>query len=151
MHNPRREQGHVGPLIAIGVVASLLGIGLGLLIDWFPVAASDEAGPIDTVWDVLVIVSVPVFVLVTTIVLYSVWRFHMIPGEEDLDGPPIHGNTRLEIIWTAIPAIMLVALCSYAYVGPDGHRGGLRRPGPRGPRRRRAVHVDLLLREPGRP
>ena len=39
-----------------------------------------------------------------------------IPGEEDLDGPPIHGNTRLEIIWTAIPAIMLVALCSYAYV-----------------------------------
>ena len=33
-----------------------------------------------------------------------------------MDGPPIHGNTRLEIIWTAIPAIMLVALCSYAYV-----------------------------------
>jgi cytochrome c oxidase subunit II len=116
VHNPRREQGHVGVLVAIGVVASLLGIGLGLLIDWFPVAASDEAGSIDTVWDVLVIVSVPVFVLVTTIVLYSVWRFHMIPGEEDLDGPPIHGNTRLEIIWTAIPAIMLVALCSYAYV-----------------------------------
>jgi cytochrome c oxidase subunit 2 len=116
VHNPRREQGHVGVLVAIGVVASLLGVALGLLIDWFPVAASDEAGPIDTVWDVLVIVSVPIFVLVTTIVLYSVWRFHMIPGEEDLDGPPIHGNTKLEIIWTAIPAIMLVALCSYAYV-----------------------------------
>ncbi len=28
----------------------------------------------------------------------------MRPGEEGLDGPPIHGNTRLEIIWTAIPA-----------------------------------------------
>jgi cytochrome c oxidase subunit II len=115
VHNPRRDRGHVGALAAIAVVASLLGIGLGLLIDWFPVAASDEAGPIDTLWDILVIVSVPIFVLVTTIVLYSVWRFHMIPGEEDLDGPPIHGNTRLEIIWTAIPAILLVALCSYAY------------------------------------
>ena len=33
-----------------------------------------------------------------------------------MDGPPIHGNTRLEIIWTAIPAILLVALCTYAYV-----------------------------------
>jgi cytochrome c oxidase subunit II len=33
-----------------------------------------------------------------------------------MDGPPIHGNTRLEIIWTAIPAIILVALCSYAYI-----------------------------------
>ena len=50
------------------------------------------------------------------VVLYSVWRFRMKPGEEDKDGPPIHGNTRLEIIWTAIPAIILVALCSYAYV-----------------------------------
>ena len=34
----------------------------------------------------------------------------------DLDGPPIHGNTRLEIIWTAIPAILLVGLCTYAFV-----------------------------------
>ena len=40
----------------------------------------------------------------------------MRPGEELKDGPPIHGNTRLEVIWTAIPAIILVALCSYAYV-----------------------------------
>ena len=40
----------------------------------------------------------------------------MRPGEELKDGPPIHGNTRLEIVWTAIPAILLVALCTYAYV-----------------------------------
>ena len=40
----------------------------------------------------------------------------MRPGEELMDGPPIHGNTRLEIVWTAIPAILLVGLCSYAYV-----------------------------------
>ncbi len=60
--------------------------------------------------------SVPVFVTVTIIVLFSVVNFRMRPGEEKLDGPPIHGNTRLEVIWTAIPAIMLVALCTYAYV-----------------------------------
>jgi cytochrome c oxidase subunit 2 len=59
---------------------------------------------------------VPVFVLVQTIVLYCVWQFRMKPGEELQDGPPIHGNTRLEIIWTAIPAILLVGLCSYAYI-----------------------------------
>ena len=40
----------------------------------------------------------------------------MRPGEENLDGPPIHGNTRLEVIWTAIPAILLVGLCTYAFV-----------------------------------
>jgi cytochrome c oxidase subunit 2 len=68
------------------------------------------------VWDVLIIFSVPVFVLVMTVVLYCVWQYRMKPGEELKDGPPIHGNTRLEIIWTAIPAILLVALCSYSYV-----------------------------------
>ena len=89
----------------------------------------------------------PVFVLVEVVVLYCVWRFRMSPGEEHKDGPPIHGNTRLEIIWTAIPAIILVALCSYAYVVLTRHRGGRgRRDG--GPRRRRAVHLDLLLPRP---
>ena len=106
----------MGQMVAIGVIASVLGIALGLLIDWFPVQASGEAKKIDTLWDVLIIASVPVFVLVQTIVLYSVWKFRMRPGEELMDGPPIHGNTRLEIIWTAIPAVLLVALCSYSYV-----------------------------------
>ena len=103
-------------MLAIGAIASVSGVTLGLLIDWFPPQASEEAKTIDTLWDVLLIVSVPIFVLVQTIVLYSVWRFRMRPGEEEDDGPPIHGNTRLEVVWTAIPAIILVALCSYAYV-----------------------------------
>ena len=103
-------------MLAIGAIASISGVALALLIDWFPPQASEEAKAIDTLWDVLLIVSVPIFVLVQTIVLYSVWRFRMRPGEEEDDGPPIHGNTRLEVIWTAFPAIILVALCSYAYV-----------------------------------
>jgi cytochrome c oxidase subunit II len=112
----RDSRTRVGQMVAIGVIAAVLGIALGLLIDWFPVQASGEAKKIDTLWDVLIIASVPVFVMVQTIVLYSVWKFRMKPGEELTDGPPIHGNTRLEIIWTAIPAILLVALCSYSYV-----------------------------------
>jgi cytochrome c oxidase subunit 2 len=112
----RAARAHVRQMVAIGVIASALGIALSLLIDWFPTQASEEAEAIDTLWDVLLIVSVPIFVLVQVIVLYSVWKFRMKPGEELMDGPPIHGNTRLEVIWTAIPAILLVALCSYAYV-----------------------------------
>jgi cytochrome c oxidase subunit 2 len=107
---------HIWELMAIGLIASVIGVVLGLAIDWFPTQASEEGERIDTLWDVLVICSIPVFVLVMVIVLYSVWRFRMRPGEEDMDGPPIHGNTKLEIIWTAIPAIILVALCSYSYV-----------------------------------
>jgi cytochrome c oxidase subunit II len=111
-----KGQASIAQMIIIGVIASALGIALGLIINWFPTPASTQAEKIDTLYDVLIIVSVPVFVLVTVVVLFSVWKFRMRPGEELADGPPIHGNTRLEVIWTAIPAIVLVALCTYAYV-----------------------------------
>src|SRR3954463_903763 len=116
MGEEKSGRSHLVPLLVIGAIASALGIALGLLINWFPPQASAEGKSIDTLWDVLVIVSVPIFVLVETVVLYSVWKFRMRPGEELKDGPPIHGNTKLEVIWTAIPAMLLVALCSYAYV-----------------------------------
>jgi cytochrome c oxidase subunit 2 len=111
-----KGQASIAQMFIIGAIASVLGVVLGLIIDWFPTPASTQADTIDTLYDVLVIVSVPVFVLVTVVVLFSVWKFRQRPGEELADGPPIHGNTRLEVIWTAIPAIILVALCTYAYV-----------------------------------
>jgi cytochrome c oxidase subunit II len=112
----RESRGQVRQMLIIGAIASVCGIALALLIDWFPTQASEQGKKIDTLWDVLLICSVPIFVLVETIVLYSAIKFRMRPGEELKDGPPIHGNTRLEVVWTAIPAILLVGLCSYAYI-----------------------------------
>jgi len=103
-------------MFVLGTIASLAGIAVGLAIEWFPVQASSQAGPIDTLWDVLVICSVPIFVGVVLIVVYAAVLFRQRPGEENLDGPPIHGNTTIEIVWTAIPALLLVVLCVYAYV-----------------------------------
>jgi cytochrome c oxidase subunit II len=111
----QRGRGSAIQLILLGVLASAIGVALGLLIDWFPTPASTQADPIDTLWDVLLIASVPVFVLVQAVVLYSVWKFRMRPGQELQDGPPIHGNTRLEVIWTVIPAVLILGLCTYAY------------------------------------
>jgi cytochrome c oxidase subunit 2 len=102
-------------MVVIGAIASAIGIALALWINWFPADAAKQDKPIDTLYDVLMIVSIPIFVLVVTVVLYCVWAFRMRPGQEGEDGPPIHGNTRLEVFWTALPAILLVSLCSYAY------------------------------------
>jgi cytochrome c oxidase subunit 2 len=114
---PRRERKRtVQQMVAVGVIATAIGIAIGLTIHWFPPADSSQADRIDTLWDVLIIATVPVFVLVTVIVCFAVIEFRMRPGEENLDGPPIHGNTRLEVIWTAIPAILIVGLVTYAYV-----------------------------------
>jgi cytochrome c oxidase subunit 2 len=102
-------------MLVIGVIGVAIGIPVALLIPWFPAAGSTQASNIHTLYYVLLIVSVPIFVLVETVVLYSVWKFRMKPGEEEKDGPPIHGNTRLEVVWTALPAILIVGLCGYAY------------------------------------
>ncbi len=112
----RDEKTPVLWMVIHGLIASAIGIGVGLAIEWFPEQASTQADPIDHLYDVLIWTSVPVFVTVTIIVLFSVRNFKMRPGEEQLDGPPIHGNTRLEVIWTALPAIVLVVLCSYAWI-----------------------------------
>jgi cytochrome c oxidase subunit 2 len=102
-------------MAVMGVIGVAIGIPLALVIPWFPNKASVQAGNVRTLYTVLLIASVPVFVLVETVVLYSVWKFRMKPGEEEKDGPPIHGNTRLEVIWTALPAITLIALAAYTY------------------------------------
>src|SRR5438045_3922764 len=110
---PRRK---VVQMVVVGVIASILGIALGLSIHWFPPADSTQADKIDTLWDVLIVATVPIFVLVVPVVLFSVINFRMRPGEEELDGPPIHGNTRPEVLWTALPAMLIVGLVTYAYI-----------------------------------
>jgi cytochrome c oxidase subunit 2 len=112
------EKHPVARMLAIGVFASLIGIAITLLIDWFPADASGAADQIDTLYDVLLICSVPVFVLVMTIAIYSVVRFRAKPGDMG-DGPPIHGNTRLEVIWVTIPFLMVTALAIYGWIVLD--------------------------------
>jgi cytochrome c oxidase subunit 2 len=111
---PSRRSLSVASVAAL--IATALGIALSYLIHWFPVQASSQARNTDRLYHVLVIASIPIFVLVTTTILYSVWQFRMKPGEDLKDGPPIHGNTRLEVLWTAFPAVLLLGLVSYSFV-----------------------------------
>ena len=102
-------------MLSIGVVASIVGVALCLWMDWFPTPASTQAGPIDQLWDWLLIASVPFFVLVMVVAIYSVTQFRARPGHEG-DGVPLHGNTRLEVIWVTIPFIVVTVLAIYAGV-----------------------------------
>jgi cytochrome c oxidase subunit 2 len=109
----RRHQ--FGQLLVIGLIASIIGIAVALAIDWFPPLASKQAKQVSDLFDVLLVASVPIFVLVEVVVIFSVIKFRQRPGQELMDGPPIHGDTRLEVVWTAFPALLLVGLCTYTY------------------------------------
>src|SRR5437763_5312375 len=102
-------------MLVIGSISVDNGIPCAQLSHWYPIGCSKQAANVRTLYDVLLIASVPIFVLVETVVLFSVWKFRMRPGDEAKDGPPIHGHTRLEVLWTALPAVLIVSLCTYAY------------------------------------
>ncbi len=112
-----RKRPALGMALLSGV-STAVGIVIVLAIDWFPVQASTASPQIDTLWDVLMIASVPVFVLVMAVALYSVFAFRAEPGDLS-DGEPIHGNTRLEVIWVTIPFIMVSALAVYGWIVLD--------------------------------
>jgi len=102
--------------IAVGGVLIVVG---GLLISQlapsaFPVQASAESEQIDTLFTVLLGIGGAIFLLVQGLLLYSVLRFGVKPDDMS-DGPTIHGNTLLELIWTAIPAVIVLVLVIYSY------------------------------------
>jgi cytochrome c oxidase subunit 2 len=102
-------------MITIGVLAAIVGTIGALQIDWFPSQGAESAHKIDTLYDVLLIASVPIFILVMTVAIYSVLKFRARPGDMR-DGAPIHGNTRLEIFWVTVPFLMVTGLAIYGWV-----------------------------------
>lgn len=100
--------------VVLSVLSTVVGIVICFQIDWFPAQASSAAADIDTLYDVMLIVSVPIFVTVMAVIFYSLVAFKAQPGDLG-DGAPIHGNTRLEVIWVTIPAIIVSALAVYGW------------------------------------
>jgi cytochrome c oxidase subunit II len=84
-------------------------------ISWFGEAASTQAGPIDTLLNVMIVLSCFVFSIVMVMLGYCVWKYRAKPGDES-DGEPIHGNTRLEIAWTVIPTIIVLFGAVYSAI-----------------------------------
>jgi cytochrome c oxidase subunit 2 len=93
----------------IGVLAGAVASAVALIPNWLPTSASREAGRIDFVFWFVTGICIFVFSIVAAVIIYAVWKFRAKP-DDDSDGPPIHGNTGLEIVWTAIPTMLVTAI-----------------------------------------
>lgn len=96
-------------LVAIGVVIGVAAALVAVLFQWLPTSASVEFDRIQDIYWFATWMSVVIFAIVGAVVVYSVWKWR-VPPDDDAEGPPIHGHTGLEIAWTAVPAILVVAL-----------------------------------------
>ena len=114
--SPNRSSGLLIPiLIGIAILLVIGGFLIAQLTDWmFGVQASAEAEQIDQLFKVFLGIGGGLFLLVQGLLLFSVIRFRKRKGDES-DGPTIHGNVTLELIWTAIPSVVVLVLVIYSY------------------------------------
>ncbi len=100
----------VGLLVILVTLGTYFGLdAVGLL----PVDASAQASPIDFLWDLQLIVLSFLFALIVVPLVYSLIVFRRKPGDTE-DAVHVEGNTKLEVTWTVIPLITVVA---FAYLG----------------------------------
>jgi cytochrome c oxidase subunit 2 len=100
--------------LLIGIVLTLVSLWYGQNHGLLPTAASDEAVLIDGVFSAMLTVSVGIFLIVEGILIYSAIKYRRRAGDNE-DGPPIEGNVPLEILWTAIPAIIVLGISVYSF------------------------------------
>ncbi|HEX5583406.1 cytochrome c oxidase subunit II [Gaiella sp.] len=96
-------------MLAIAAVAAVITTLVAVLIRWLPPSASEQMDRITFTYWFATIICIGIFSLVIGAIVYSVIAFRAQP-DDDTDGPPIHGNTRLEIAWTVVPAILVIAI-----------------------------------------
>lgn len=79
-----------------------------------PVQGSAESEQVDTLFRVTLFIGGIIFLLVQGLLAYSVIRFR-VPRTDTSDGPNIHGNATLEIVWTTVPAVIVTFLAFYGW------------------------------------
>ncbi|MEH2315166.1 MAG: cytochrome c oxidase subunit II [Nostoc sp.] len=100
--------------LLIGIVLTLVSFWYGQNHDLLPAAATDEAVLVDGLFNAMMIVSTGIFLLVEGILIYSAFKYRRRAGDNE-DGPPVEGNVPLEILWTAIPAIIVLGISVYSF------------------------------------
>jgi cytochrome c oxidase subunit 2 len=103
------------------ILAMLVGILLTLVSLWYgqnhgllPVAASDEAAQVDGLFNTMMTVATGLFIIVQGTLVIAAIRFRKRKGD-NTDGPPVHGNVPLEILWTALPAVVVAWISIYSF------------------------------------
>ena len=96
-------------LVLIGLVAAVVVTAIAVLVPWLPEQASDERKNIDFVFWFTTAICIAIFAVVAAVTVYAGIKFRAAP-DDDSDGPPIHGHTGLEIVWTAVPTVLVTAI-----------------------------------------
>ncbi len=72
---------------------------------------NNQAGPVardaDRLWDITFAIAAAIFFIVEGLLIYAIVKFRARPGRE---AKQFHGNTKVEVLLTAVPALILAGL-----------------------------------------
>lgn len=101
-------------LTVAGTAITIASIWYGQHHGWMPVAASENAPLVDGLFDLMMGISTWLFLSIQGAIVLAIIKFRKKPGDET-DGPPVEGNILLELIWTAIPVVIVMILAVYSF------------------------------------
>jgi cytochrome c oxidase subunit 2 len=108
-HIEEADRPHIVRLVIIWVVLSAIGVVGVLQINYPPYDQSIQGQDQASTLKLLTALAAPVFIAVVMMVLYSAIFFRR-RTTELVDGPPMLGNTPIQIAWVAISAILVLFL-----------------------------------------
>lgn len=95
-------------LILLAIANLLISLWMGQqAYAWMPPQASAESILVDKLFSFMTTIGTFIFIGVTGTVLYAI-IFQRAAKYDDSDGPPIEGNVKLEVIWTAVPILLVI-------------------------------------------
>lgn len=101
--------------LIIGILITLASLWVSQHNDvLLPIAAASEAAEIDRLFAAMMAIATGLFLIVQGALLYSLLAFRRKPDDQT-DAAPVHGNIPLEIVWTAIPAMLVLWLGIYSF------------------------------------
>ena len=103
----------LGSVLRAGMPLLLIGLLAGCMLPREPV--TEVGRDVFNLYVVVLILAAIVFVGVEGFILYAVFRYRRRPGDETLPQQH-HGNTKVEIVWTIIPTVIVFILFGVSMV-----------------------------------
>ncbi len=114
----------VATVIALPIVIWLIGPLLG------PGNGSDQASGQGTDMTVLAAIATPVILLVMIYLLYAVIFFRQ-PAGGALEGPAVHGDSKVQTTWIVLTSVLVLAVAIYGTVQLESANGAGSGSGPK--------------------
>ena len=100
--------------LLVGIFVTITSLWYGQNHGLLPVAASEEAELVDGLFNTMMTIGFGLFLLVEGALVVAAFRFRRKEGDEG-DGEHLEGNIPLEIVWTAIPAVVVLGISIYSF------------------------------------